>query len=332
VRNIVRHVRGLFGGTTDYGVEYVEVGNEPDLVNGAGNLTYAFWTGTRRQWIDMYGAIAAEIDADPDIRDLVRLGGGSFAFQPSEPDPPMFEELLTHVAVNGTRLDFVSYHFYSDDPAEHFAALSELDAVLVDLGLSPEIVNAEWGRALDDEDPVYGQIEHGLFRTKVLAVMQKFGVGHAHEAVFRDLFPSAGMLGLIRTGPVGPKPVSDTYLALNKLNPTLDAVQATLPPDHFGMAARDAAGTRMTLVFVGDDPGADAVTEVALDVANLPWGAATFRANRYEVSEATFRNGEGVALVDSRVGLSGASYSDTVRFGPGPGAGRLILWELIRTP
>ena len=61
VRNAIRHVRGLFAGTTDYGINYIEIGNEPDLAGGSGTPINYFWTGTRSQWIAMYNAIAAEI-------------------------------------------------------------------------------------------------------------------------------------------------------------------------------------------------------------------------------------------------------------------------------
>ena len=66
---------------------------------------------------------------------------------------------------------------------------------------------------------------------------------------------------------------------------------------------------------------------------NLPWGAAaTFDTNRYEVSDATNAAAEGVKLMDAQVALTGGSFSDSIVFGPGPDAGRLIVWELVKNP
>ena len=51
------------------------------------------------------------------------------------------------------------------------------------------------------ECSVYDRIEHGLFRAKVLSLMQIFGFTRAHEALLRDPGPGVDQLGLVRTGP-----------------------------------------------------------------------------------------------------------------------------------
>ncbi len=86
VRNTIRHVRGLFAGTTDFRVEWFEVGNEPDLVDETGAPVPFFWAGDEAEFYDTYAAIAAiaaEVDADGSISSSVQLGAGSFAFMPS---------------------------------------------------------------------------------------------------------------------------------------------------------------------------------------------------------------------------------------------------------
>ena len=106
-----------------------------------------------------------------------------------------------------------------------------------------------------------------------------------------------------------------------------------MPAGTFLMAGRDPGGTRVVVVYVGDDPGAGSQTRVDLTVDNLPWGAAaTFDMSRYEVSDATNAAGEGVKLAESASGLTGGTYSGSALFGPGPGAGRLIVWELVKNP
>jgi hypothetical protein len=329
VRNVVRHVRGLFAGTTDTGIVYIEIGNEPDLLDGTLSPSRIFWTGTRWQWIAMYNAVAAEIAADASISGLVKLGGGSFALQPFELSPYFIQDFLVDVKLNGTRLDFLSWHSYGDDPFDHYAAADRVQSLLTALVLSPERVNAEWGRALNGDDPVYDRIEHGLFRTKAMILMQLFGITTAHESLFRDVTPTIGNLGLVSTGPAAKKPVTDVYLALNKLNPAPSALSIAAPGGTYMIAGRDALSTRVVVVYVGDDPGSGAQTRVDLAVSSLPWGALPYDAFRYEVSEATWSAGEGVKLVSAQLGLTGA-FASTVTFGPGPGAGRLLVWELVK--
>jgi len=326
VRNTVRHMRGLFAGTTDFGITWIEIGNEPDLLDAAAAPLPYFWTGTPAEWIAMYAAIAAEIDSDASIKDLIQLGGGSFAFQPHEPAPLFLGDFLADVSMNGRRLDFLSYHSYGDTPAEHLIALVRLDAIFTTIGMHPTLVNAEWGRALDGLDPAYNQLEHGLFRTKVMILMQLFGVELAHEALLRDPLPMDDSLGLIRTGPAASKPVSDVYEALSKLNETLLALPIVATPDTYFIATTNAAGTRVFVVHAGDDPAPGVRTRLELGVTSLPWGGASFHATRFVVSDAT----AGVTIDASWSGLGGGSFEDTALFGPGPGEGRFFVWELVK--
>ena len=162
------------------------------------------------------------------------------------------------------------------------------------------IVNGEWGRALPQPgeiDPVYDEIEHGLFRTKVIAYMQLFGVQLAHEALLRDVMATAGRIGLVETEPPANKPVADVYLGLNKLNDAPQALTITAPSGVFVLAGSDAADTRVVVVFVGDDPGSFRRTQVDLTVDNLPWGAASFTATRFVVSEDSPPNDSGAVHV-----------------------------------
>ena len=326
VRNVVRHVRGQFAGSTDFGITHIEVGNEPDLIDGGAQPLPFFWTGSRAQFISMYNAIAVDIAADAQISGLVQLGAGSFAFQTHEPTPFFAVDFLADVAANSTRLDFVSYHSYSDDPLDHFASCQRLTTVMSLLSLSKPVVNAEWGRALDGLDPVYDTIEHGLFRAKTMMLLQLHGVQFAHEALLRDVFPGSGILGILFAGPTAPKPAADVYRALAKFNPALQALPVTASAGQFVMAASSAGNDRVVIAWTADAPGALEETRFDLTVDNLPWGAAAFTVRRYMVSDATNAAGEGVAL-QSTTSSSGGSFVTTVTIPEQTGA--LILWELV---
>lgn len=330
VRNTARHVRGLFAGTTDFDVDAIEIGNEPDLIDASGTPLRYFWTGTTQQWLNMYAQIAAEIDGDPLLAGQLELGAGSFAFFPHEPGVSFLEQFLTDVAANGRRLDFVSYHSYGDALTGHLLALVRLTIILDSLGLTTQIVNGEWGRALDGLDPVYDTVEHGLFRTKVMMLMQLFGVTRSHEALFRDLASGSGQLGLVTTGPAGSKPVTDIYRALNLINTAPLALATSAPNGSYVMAGKSADDSRVVVVWVGDDPGTGRQTRLDITVNSLPWGNAPFSIVRYEVSDASWAAGLGVAAADTRAGIPGPAFVGHATLGPGPGAGTLVLWELVR--
>jgi len=319
VRNTIRHVRGLFAGTTDYGIGFVEIGNEPDL-----GVPY-FWTGTRAQFIAMYDAVAAEVTGDAQIGALVRLGAASFAFPRGLPAPTFLQEFLADVAANGTRLEFLSFHTYADDPALHFERFAAVDGIATALGLAPELINAEWGRALDGIDPVYDRIEHGLLRAKVMILMQIFSITHAHEAIIRDPGPGQDQLGLLHTGPPTHKPVSHCYQALGMLDATPDALQLSTPAGTYAIAGRNPAGTRVVVIVIADEPGFGTETRIEVTLTNLPWGAAgSFELRRHRITGTT----GGVALIDAQP-LTGDTLTSAVQVVSG-GQG-LFVWELTRT-
>ncbi|MHC4973726.1 MAG: GH39 family glycosyl hydrolase [Planctomycetota bacterium] len=319
VRNTIRHVRGLFAGATDFGIRFVEIGNEPDL-----GVPY-FWTGTRVQFMAMYDVIAAEVAGDAQISPLIRLGAASFAFPRGEPAPTFLQDFLADVAANGTRLEFLSFHTYADDPALHFERFAAVDGIATALGLAPELINAEWGRALDGIDPVYDRIEHGLLRAKVMILMQLFSITHAHEAIIRDPGPGQDQLGLLRTGPPAPKPVSYCYQALGMLDATADALQLSTPAGTYAIAGRDPAGTRVVVIVVGDEPAPGTETRFEVTLTNLPWGpAGSFELRRHRVIGTS----GGVELIDAQQ-LAGDTLTSAVQVAPG-GQG-LFAWELTRS-
>ena len=310
VRNTIRHVRGLFAGTTDFGVTWFEVGNEPDLVDAGGAALPYFWTGDEQQFYDAYAAIAAEVDADPLLPAGLRLGAGSFALLPSVPGAAFLQAFLARVAAGTPRLDYLSYHSYGDLPDDHLAKFLLVQSMTTPLGIAAPWVNAEWGRDLGGQDPVYDRIEHGLFRAGVIARMQLFPFELAHEALFRDPGTSGGELGLVKTGPAAHKPVSQVYRGLARLEAAPNALQVTSNADGLVVfPGRDAAGSRVVLAVVVDEPPPKTVTRVDLEVSSLPWGAGAYDLVLSRVTEASSA-GPGVEQVSSEVRSGGSLTFD----------------------
>ena len=317
VRNAIRHVRGQFAGTTDFNIHYIEIGNEPEFL--------FFYTGTQQQYANTYKAIATEVSNDAQISNLVKLGGGSFASL----DTTFLKSFLVDVSQSGARLDFLSYHSYFDTVEQHFFKMAKIKQFMNQYAPAAELVNAEWGRTLDGPEPMQGKVEYGLFRTKVMMLMQLFGIKIATEAIL--ILPGTDQFGLLNYLPVHSKPASDVYLALNEMNDCLNALSVTAPNDEYAMAGKKSDNTKVCIVYVGDSLAPSVTKTVQLQVNNLPWGNATYHAYRYEISDSTWSADLGVYQASAQNGLSG-TYTTNVSYGPGPGKSRLMVWVLTTNP
>ncbi|MFL5753807.1 MAG: T9SS type A sorting domain-containing protein [Bacteroidia bacterium] len=328
VKNVMLHTRGLFAGTANYNINYFEIGNEPDLPPAPEII---FWTGTQADFFTMYAAIATEVNADASLGASVKLGAGSFAY--IIPATSFASSFMNDISANNTRLDFLSYHSYSDNYVDHYISMQQLDNLRNTYKPAAELLNCEWGRALDGSDPVYDDIEHGIFRARVMMLMQLFNNKVGAEALFINTpLVDTSSLGLLFGNPIRNKPAADVYLGFNKFNTTLNALNlAVSPAGEFCMAGKNNANDRICIAYIAPDPGAGNSKQVNMAVGNLPWGNAPYYAYQYEVSQQTWQNDQGVSLVKSQA-LNGNVFLDSVLYGPGPGAGRVIFWELSSTP
>jgi hypothetical protein len=316
VKNAIRHVRGQFAGTHDFGIHYIEIGNEPE------NL---FWNGTQQQFFNMYKAIAGEVNSDTQITNLVKLGGGSF----NDLDSVFMKNFLINIHQSATRLDFLSYHSYYNSEIIHYLKMAQVRQFVNTYAPSAEIVNGEWGRELVSPLPVFGTVEFGLFRARVMMLMEVFGIKISHESLF--LLPGPNELGLLNRLPVHSKPVSDVYLGLNKMNDCLNALSVIAPNGEYAMAGKKTDNSKVCIVYIADSLTSSSSKTIQFQVNNLPWGNTNYYANRYEISDSTWTAGLGVYCASTQSGLSGA-YNANVSYGPGPGKGKLMVLVLSTNP
>ena len=306
VRNTIRHIRGHFAGITDYGIRYVEIGNEPDAVDLAGMPLPYFWTGSEAEFYAMYAAIAAEVDADPFIQSDVEIGAGSFALLPSPGGVTFFQSFVARVAAGSPRLDYLSFHSYGDEPEDHLGKFLLAQSITSAAGISVPWVNGEWGRQLGGTDPVYDLIEHGILRTKVMMLMQVFPFEMAHEALLRNPGTSSGELGLIKTGPPAHKPVSRVYELLSGLTDTGRLLEVTSnSSDLYVLPAINAANDEVAIAIAVDEPGQGTVTRIELDVQSLPWVGSAHGVILTKVTQSTSGAGGPPQIVASGAGFGG---------------------------
>ena len=134
-----------------YGIQYWEVGNEPDI-GGGGGAPYLF---TPESYIVYYGkTVEAVRRADP----AAKVGGPaiarSFSTAPSPAHPsgvaasPLLPAFLKACSEKKLPLDFVSWHRYSDDPEEFRKTIHYVKGLLKQYNLSCETTLNEWNIGL----------------------------------------------------------------------------------------------------------------------------------------------------------------------------------------
>lgn len=153
------------------GVRRFEIYNEPDqLFNGDPSVP---GSDTEALFIDYFENLRAVLELvranDPllaDVADEIKIGGpamstidGQVGFN-DPARPPTLETLLNTVDANGGSLDFVSAHYYSQEPGLLFAAdtIGQLRAMIPVGWDTPVLDINEWATALgtptcDDADP-----------------------------------------------------------------------------------------------------------------------------------------------------------------------------------
>lgn len=131
-KNIVRHYNDGWNNGFNYGIEYWEIWNEPDL--------YHFWSGTALEFTTMYGVIASELKA---YNPQLKIIGPAVSSMISE---WFVDEFLAGVSQFNYPLDGFSYHIYYMANPFGFALMDQrTEAKLAQYGLEdiPHYVT-EW--------------------------------------------------------------------------------------------------------------------------------------------------------------------------------------------
>ncbi len=133
--NVIRHYNDGWADGKKYGIRYFEVWNEPDIGP-------PMWTGTPRQYFDLYCAAVTAIKAyDPALK-----VGGQVSFVKGKYTRPF----LAYCRDRKLPLDFFSWHRYSDSPADLIQDAVEMRALLDEYGFKEaESLCTEWRPMLE---------------------------------------------------------------------------------------------------------------------------------------------------------------------------------------
>jgi hypothetical protein len=297
-------------------VNVVEIGNEPDLLHATLAPTKFFWTGTRAQFLAMYQACAAALDAE--FGTSIKIGAASFGWQPFEPAPTFADEFL--LGLGASRLDFLSYHVYDDVPETYFLERTSAAKALRDLRRpSAELHCPEWGMTLDG-GPEFDDMRAALHHAKALEYMLLFDVRLSHRALIRDPVAAPGGLGLLAS-PARNKPAAYVFQAFERLGPEGLALSGVAPAAK-PMVLAGRSADAVTVLFFHEAPPPGQVGRFALNVANLPF--AQWTSERRVLTDAGVLNGDGLRLSATREGAG--AFAETLRFTDDV----IVAWTILR--
>ena len=148
-------------------VEYWEIGNETDI-GETGGCPYLM--DTPEKYIAYYTITAEAIkSAAPDAK----IGGPAVA----NPRHGLVEGLLKHCRSAGLPLDFISWHVYSDDPAQHAAHANHILPLIKKYypDSPPETMVTEFGKGFDSvcvEESAFDGYRAAAVMSCVFAMME----------------------------------------------------------------------------------------------------------------------------------------------------------------
>ncbi|MEO7081185.1 MAG: T9SS type A sorting domain-containing protein, partial [Flavobacteriales bacterium] len=325
--HLIKHCNDTFG------VTYFEHWNEPDQQWLNPIMVKFFWRGDEYQLYDAYAAIATEVSADADLASQVKLGGCSFALYSIGNLIPI--RFLQEVQTNSTKFDFLSFHPYSDTQLKggyDSAKVALVEGWRSQYVPNAELINAEWGR-LDVTTDTWGSLDYGLNKVEHIIDMLDRNVSMSFEVALFDQETTTDnytYLGMYRVGPIVPKPSAYVFYNLNRMNDVPNRLQLTINDGMYGLAGMNDAQNKVVIVIPAPDPGQGS-NALELNVSNLPWGANSFQADRYELTDGTYQQGLFSELTMS-VTSSGGSFMDTLSYSSVNGNGRLVIWELTSGP
>ena len=166
----------------NYGVKHFEFWNEPDQFPG----NTFFWKGSANELFAAYKSIIDHVSQDSALANSIKIGGCSFAFNSTFNLFPT--NFLNLIQQNNTRMDFLSFHPYSNTGAGY-----DSNRVIIAQNLKNQYVpNAdlwvtEWSRIdANPADTMRARFDYGLLKLQANIDMLNRGVKRAHAASLAD--------------------------------------------------------------------------------------------------------------------------------------------------
>ena len=133
--HIIRHMNFGWANGHEYGIEYWEIWNEPDVRPQC-------WTGTDEQFFELYDIASRHLKA---CFPGLKIGGPAFCSSTNVALLERFLEYMTRDPSSPAPLDFLSYHHYGRDPYDYSRDAVNYRETLDRFGYSgSEMILNEW--------------------------------------------------------------------------------------------------------------------------------------------------------------------------------------------
>lgn len=147
--HIIRHYNEGWANGFNYGIEYWEIWNEPDL-DPEDATNKRTWTGTQVQFFELYETAATYLkNCFPNLK----IGGPACAFR-----EPWFIKFLNYITRDGKKvpLDFFSWHCYGSTPEKMFDRSKFIRNKLDEFGFTEtESILNEWNYIKSWDEFIY---------------------------------------------------------------------------------------------------------------------------------------------------------------------------------
>jgi len=315
-----------------------EFWNEPDQFPG----NTFFWKGSAKQLYEAYKAVVDHLSQDPSISNNVNIGGCSFAM--NSPLNLFPKDFLQRVQQNNTRMDFLSFHPYSDQGAGYDT--NKVNTVVAwknQYVPNVALYNTEWSRIdPNPSDSMRARFDYGLLKLQACFDMLDRGVTRAHQASLADaeMSPNQNLgIGALSQGPLEPKNATWPLIFMNewqtsspfpnngnfqKVKLTIDTeleVEATLY-DFFGLGG----GIKLLQISAPMDSIHHALDTIFLEVhiGNQLWSGPFVNRKDLTMTDA-LNQASSISLTESL--NPNQIFRDTVINQIVQENGTLFLWE-----
>ena len=262
VEHIVRHYNQGWNNGLHSNIRYWEIWNEPDLPD--------FWSGTPQQYYRLYDATARALKhLDPSLR----VGGPALAGNQA-----FLEGFLAYARQRFLPLDFLSWHVYTQNPAEvvkraeqyhealHRYGFTDTQSILDEWNYGP----ANW-RALF-HDPTATRDYFDATQSSVGAAFDAavlIGLQEAPVDIATFYTGTTAMWGMFTAAGVPQKPYY-AFLAFSELLKSPKRLKATISENRpiYAIAGLSADGESIRVLI--SNPSNES-HHVRFNIVNLPW-------------------------------------------------------------
>jgi xylan 1,4-beta-xylosidase len=290
--NLVRDTVAHLNVHKDFGVEYLEVWNEP--------TARVFWNGTLEEYLELYEATAiAAKQADPSIK----VGGPATAGL----QPEWIRPLMRRCKEREVPLDFISWHCFSRDPARYDRQVRYVRGLAAELDLQPELCITQWNYAWGVRE--MQRLSSPFAASYALASIKAMEDARLDVAIYFASADWTGLgtySGLVLSDGKTPKPVYNAFKMLASLGE--ERIEATSPGEKVGLdvlaARKDGELAAVVWWWVGGTGQEQATAAVDLAFTGLDQNAR-YRWEMYAIDNATSNFGAGKGKQELTLAASG---------------------------